>query len=72
MTHFPTFSHQKRKKSYQQWLSVDFGDKKKSICLVIQSLRNELIINLRFWLDLFAASLVKKPRDSAAIPTFFA
>jgi len=34
--------------------------------------RNELIINLRFWLDLFAASLVKKPRDSAAIPTFFA
>jgi len=34
-------------------------------------IRNELIINLRFWLDLFAASLVKKPRDSAAIPTFF-
>jgi|GEM_PF-3264420 len=38
----------------------------------IFSIRNELIINLRFWLDLFAASLVKKPRDSAAIPTFFA
>ena len=36
------------------------------------SLRNELIINLRFWLDFFAASLVKKPRDSATIPTFFA
>ena len=35
-------------------------------------LRNELIISLRFWLDLFAASFVKKPRDSAAIPTFFA
>ena len=35
--------------------------------LLINSLRNELIINLRFWLDLFAASFVKKPRDSAAM-----
>ena len=39
---------------------------------VVIKVRNELIINLRFWLDLFAASFVKKPRDSAAIPTFFA
>jgi len=31
---------------------------------MLTRLRNELIINLRFWLDLFAASLVKKPRDS--------
>jgi len=44
-----------------------------SLLFLIEILfRNELIINLRFWLDLFVASLVKKPRDSPAIPTFFA
>jgi len=29
-------------------------------------------MNLHLWLDLFAADFVKKPRDSSAIPTFFA
>jgi len=38
----------------------------------ITMLRNELLINLHFWIDLFVPDFVKKPRGNTAISTFFA
>jgi len=42
------------------------------LLFIILILRNELLINSHFCIDIFTADFVKKPRDSSAIPAFFA